>query len=245
MKTPYKYVPVISSIYRSVRQQFRAIKYRGTGVACPICEQEFSSWIDNKPTGTCPGCGSAPRQRLLWLFLKSNTSIFEEPQRLLHFAPEACLQGRFTSLPHLKYTTVDRSAPGVDVYADITNLPFQEGSVDAIVCCHVLEHIPDDRAAMAELYRVLAPGGNAYIQVPYSRTKDTDEDPSVTEPAERQKRFGQFDHVRVYGRDLKQRLEAVGFKASEQYYARTMEPSSLPVYGLWVDVIFWCQKPER
>lgn len=223
---------------------FRYVKYRGVGVSCPLCLQQFSSWLAGKNNGTCPWCGSETRTRLLWLFLEKHSPILNEPQRILHFAPEECLRNRFQNLPHIEYTSADISAPGVDIHTDITNLIFDNDSFDMIICSHVLEHIPEDRVAMAELYRVLVPQGTVYIQVPYNSSRETDEDPTVTDPLERQKRFGQFDHVRVYGKDLKARLERVGFQVCEQRYTRTMDSSELLLYGLWDDVIFCCTKPE-
>ena len=88
---------------------------------------------------------------------------------------------------------------------------------DTIICSHVLEHVPADAKAMSELFRVLRPGGVAIIQVPYADDcAETDEDPSVTDPLERERRFGQFDHVRIYGRDFADRLRRAGFVVDEK-----------------------------
>jgi SAM-dependent methyltransferase len=122
-------------------------------------------------------------------------------------------------------------------------LIFQDQSFDVIICSHVLEHIPDDKTAMMELYRVLVSEGVAYIQVPYRRDHETDEDPNITDPKEREKRWGQFDHVRLYGKDLKLRLESVGFLVKENDYAQKLDEESCKKYGLWDDVIFQCTKP--
>jgi SAM-dependent methyltransferase len=94
--------------------------------------------------------------------------------------------------------------------ADARELPFEDDSFDAILCVHVLEHVADDRAALRELRRVLRPRGWAVIQVPILRDK-TIEDPAEQDPAQRLRRFGQDDHVRVYGEDFFDRLSEAGF----------------------------------
>ncbi|MEM7555056.1 MAG: class I SAM-dependent methyltransferase [Cyanobacteria bacterium P01_A01_bin.84] len=242
MKTPYKYAPVISPIYRSLRKAFRRFKYAGEAVTCSVCGNNFSSWLFNHEIGSCPICGSETRHRLLWLFLQKHSEIFHKPYKLLHFAPEECLINKFRELPNLEYTTADISAPKVDVHTDITNLIFDDNSFDAIICSHVLEHIPADIVAMKELFRILVPNGTAYIQVPYRKFQETDEDISITDPMERQRRFGQFDHVRVYGTDLKQRLESVGFEVREEYFFCDLTVEEQQRYGLWDDIIFNCKK---
>lgn len=242
MKTPYQYFPIISPIYRSARQVFRSLFYKGDKVNCPVCGCTFKSWIGNRKFGPCPHCESTHRQRLLWLYLNLDSNSTD---KILHFAPEKGLQTKFKSMPHLEYVTSDISAPEVDVHEDLTDLSFQNNTFDVIICSHVLEHIPDDRAAMAEIYRVLASNGTAYIQVPYNRFQETDECPSITDPLEREKRFGQFDHVRFYGTDFSSRLESIGFQVKE-YYASQLNETKTELwqkYGIWNDVIFCCSKP--
>ena len=242
MNTPYKYLPLISPTYRTIRRGYRRLKYAGDKIKCPLCGNKFSYWVDRSETGSCPGCDSAARHRLLWLFLHKHADILREGGKVLHFAPEKCLQKQFKALSHIDYTTTDISAPGVDVRTDITNLVFPDNTFNAIICCHVLEHIPNDIAAMRELYRVLLPNGTAYIQIPYRSDRQTDEDPNITDPAERKKRFGQFDHVRVYGTDVQERLKKAGFQVSVEYFARELPTEAWKLYGLWDDVIFCCRK---
>jgi len=57
-------------------------------------------------------------------------------------------------------------ALGTAVGGDALALPFPEASFDRVVAAEVLEHVPDDRAAMAELARVLRPGGTMAVTVP-------------------------------------------------------------------------------
>ena len=145
----------------------------------------------------------------MWLFLRDQTSFFTADTKLkvLHIAPEQCFLDIFRKQKNLDYTTSDLESPIADVKADICNLPFNENEFDVIFCNHVLEHITDDTKAMQELYRVLKPGGFGIFQVPQdvSRAK-TFEDDTITNKKERAKIFGQYDHVRVYGRDYFDKL---------------------------------------
>ena len=163
-----------------------------------------------------PSTLSLERHRLLWLYLNKETDFFTAPKKVLHFAPEQAFYKRFRNQKNLVYTTTDLFSPLADVKADICNLPFEDNSYDVILCNHVLEHIPDDKKAMQELYRVLKPGGMGIFQIPQDLSLDkTYEDFTITNPEERAKHFGQYDHVRVYGKDYFDRLRAVGFKVEE------------------------------
>ena len=102
----------------------------------------------------------------LWLYLKNETEFFSKKLKVLHFAPEQAFYKRFRNLSNLDYTTTDLNSPLADVKADICDLPFKNESFDFILCNHVLEHIPDDKKAMQELYRILKPGGTAILQIP-------------------------------------------------------------------------------
>lgn len=164
----------------------------------------------------CPVCESSDRIRLLYLFLKNRTNIFTGRIRLLHVAPEPSLEFIFKKRENIKYLTADVNPEQVMEQMDITGIRYPENSFDAIICNHVLEHITDDRKAMKELFRVLKPGGWAVLQVPFSKILDkTFEDPSVTTPEDRERIFGQSDHVRIYGKDYSERLRQSGFKVEE------------------------------
>ena len=100
------------------------------------------------------------------------------------------------------------------VYCDIADVKFPDNTFDLIVCNHVLEHVPRDDLAISELYRVLKPGGVAILQVPISvKLNKTIEEPSMMDPRERERRFGQFDQVRIYGSDYPQRLAAADLRS--------------------------------
>lgn len=181
-----------------------------------------------------PGTLSLERHRLFWLYLKNETSFFSsENLRVLHFAPEQAFLKRFRKLKHLQYTTTDLNSPIADVKADICNLPFEDNAYDFIICNHVLEHIPDDTKAMKELYRVLAPGGTAIIQIPYDKNRDaTFEDNSITDRDERARIFGQYDHVRIYGMDYFKKLATVGFKVSAVDYTASLSETEVAKFRL-------------
>ncbi|HVZ99782.1 MAG TPA: methyltransferase domain-containing protein [Caulobacterales bacterium] len=162
---------------------------------------------------TCPLCGSVDRERLVCLFLRRHPELLEAPKKIMHVAPEAKLEEWLRALSGLDYLSADLTDEHVDVNLDLTAIPFQEASFDAVIANHILEHIPDDALAMREIHRILKPGGWAILQVPISLKRAfTDEDPSVTDPQERERRFGQNDHVRIYtAHDYVARLARAGF----------------------------------
>lgn len=180
-----------------------------------------------------PSTLSLERHRLLWLWLERETDFFTKPRKVLHFAPEQAFYKRFRKSAHLDYTTTDLNSPLADVKADICELPFCENSYDLIFCNHVLEHIPNDRKAMQELYRVLKPGGVAILQIPQDLSRATTfEDDTITDRDERAKIFGQYDHVRIYGQDYFEKLRAVGFKVEEVDYTNQISLNEVDRYRL-------------
>lgn len=180
-----------------------------------------------------PSTLSLERHRLLWLYLKNETDFFTSFKKMLHFAPEQAFYKRFKSMRNLEYLTTDLNSPLADVEADICHLPFFDNEFDVILCNHVLEHIPDDTQAMRELYRVLKPGGMGIFQVPQDLSRQkTFEDDSITNKKERAKIFGQYDHVRIYGRDYFDKLRSIGFKVKEVDYTATLSKEEITKYCL-------------
>ena len=204
---------------RSLPLGIRRLISHGTAFECPVCESRVSRFRDfgNCKNAWCPVCGSMPWHRLAWLFFQNKTSLFDgSPKRLLHIAPEPELAKRVLAVKGLDYLPVDLDPrrPYVKERMDITEIEYPDHSFDGILCSHVLEHVPDDRKAMREFQRVLKPGGWALIMVPL-QLNPTVEDPTCTDPRERERRFGQFDHVRIYGPDLADRLSEAGFSVSQ------------------------------
>jgi SAM-dependent methyltransferase len=142
--------------------------------------------------------------------------ILTIPVKLLHVAPEQCFYGRFKKMAHIDYVTADLESPLAEHHFDLHTIPFDQETFDLILCNHVLEHVEDDRRVMGEILRVLKPGGLAILQVPQDPDRDvTYEDPLITGPKEREKHFGQKDHLRLYGRDYSSRLRQAGFNVVE------------------------------
>jgi predicted SAM-dependent methyltransferase len=180
-----------------------------------------------------PSTLSLERHRLLWLFLQQETDFFSAEKKVLHMAPEQCFLSLFRKQKNLDYITADLHSPIADVKADICNLPFEDNSFDVVFCNHVLEHISDDTKAMQELYRVLKPGGMGIFQIPQDLNRAiTFEDDTITDRKERAQLFGQYDHVRVYGRDYFDKLRTIGFRVDEVDYTQTMSSDVVTKYCL-------------
>jgi len=212
---------------KKIRAFIRKYFYLGNKFECPICEKRFRKFhayttycgvpgntlkTEETPNSICPLCISKVRQRFLWQFLKSRTNLFTSNQKLklLHFAPEVSLSNIFHNIHNIEFISADLSTEVAENQMDITSIPVKNELIDCILCCHVLEHVPDDLKAITELFRILKNGGFLVIQVPTYGEK-TFEDPSVKTDEERLRAYGQKDHVRMYGIDLKKRLEDAGF----------------------------------
>lgn len=212
---------------------------------CPCCQRESREFrpfgVKPRPGAKCPTCGSLERHRLLWMFLTSRPHLLDGVRRLLHIAPEPIMAGLFESVPGIHYISADLMADA-DVRLDITALPFEDGSLDAVVCNHVLEHVPDDRAAMREFCRVLSPRGWSILQSPMDpRRAVTFEDFSVQDPAERELIFGQFDHVRIYGRDYFDRLNSAGFHVEAVPFAAQLGSETAARHALRREEVVLCR----
>ena len=217
-----------------------ALILRGNKFTDPIDEKSFSMFLPygygtQRNNVLSPSTLSLERHRLLWLYLQNETDFFtsETKLKVLHFAPEQAFYKRFRNQKNLDYTTTDLFSPLADVKADICNLPFEDNQYDIILCNHVLEHITDDTKAMQELYRVLKPGGMGIFQIPQDLSREvTFSDDSIVDEKERAKIFGQYDHVRVYGRDYFNKLRSIGFKVEEADYTSKISPESVEKYCL-------------
>lgn len=182
------------------------------------------------------------------LYLKHRTNICSARLSLLDIAPHSSLLRIFSALPDLEYLSADLRSELAMIKADICALPFESDRFDVVICMHVLEHVPDDRQGMREVYRVLKPGGWAILQVPIAYHQPTTiEDPTIESPQERERLFGQHDHVRVYGRDYRDRLEGTGFDVELVPYPEELGPGVAERYGLKSkdDRFTWvCTKPR-
>ena len=209
---------------------FITLSLKGNNFTDPIDGKSFRKLLPygygkQRENALSPSTLSLERHRLMWLYLQNETDFFTAKKTVLHMAPEQCFLSLFRKQKNLDYTTADLYSPIADVKADICDLPFEDNSFDVVFCNHVLEHITDDTKAMQELYRVLKPGGMGIFQIPQDLSRATTfEDNSITDKKERAKVFGQYDHVRVYGRDYFDKLRSIGFKVEEIDYTKKIAP---------------------
>lgn len=240
---PRKYLQLISHFFlRSM-----AIFYQGNRVTCPVCENSFRKFLPYgrkaRENALCPNCLTLERHRLIWLFLKKETLFFSAPLKVLHVAPELCFIDRFQSLKNLEYITGDIESPLAKVKMDIHQIPFEDNSFDVVFCNHVLEHVDDDILACSEINRVLKKEGWGIIQSPVYNLEKTIEDKSVTDPSERERLFGQRDHLRKYGRDYAKRLNGSGLTVEENKFIKSLDAETIQRHALaGEEIIFYCKK---
>lgn len=224
---------------------------RGGRFTCPICGRSFRrllpyGYVEQRENALCPSCLSLERHRLLWLWLKRESDFMQRLPRLLHIAPEVCLMRHFKPLykgaPE-RYVTADLESPLARMHFDVEQIPLPDGCFDMVICNHLLEHVADDGRALRELYRILTPGGWGVLLAPidYGRAT-TYEDDSITDPKERERLFGQYDHRRLYGCDYVERLRRGGFEAEEIDYAAMLTREERERYALSTDRLYIVRK---
>jgi SAM-dependent methyltransferase len=233
---------------RPARSALEGVFYAGHGRFCPVCGKSSRRF---KPGGVvprddaqCVHCGSLERHRLVWLFIQKKTNLLDgKSKKMLHVAPELCLEPRFRKHLGVNYLTADLLGPSAMVVMDITDIHYADQSFDVIYCSHVLEHVQDDRRAMREFYRVLKNDGWAILLVPVTSER-TFEDPSIIDPRERFKIFGQTDHVRRYGPDYVDRLREAGFNVEITRVCDLVNDEEATEMGLASDngQIYYCTK---
>lgn len=217
--------------------------YRGSEFECPVCRTQLKRFKPiyksfprklretgfvytlesfetlNLAAYSCPACDASDRERLYALYVRERLALLDTGRRyrFIDFAPSLALSRLLRNIKCLEYRTADYFRPNVDDQVDISNMPlYTDNSVDMFLCSHILEHVPDDRAAMRELFRILKPGGFGIVMVPLIvGVTETHDDPAINTPAERWRYYAQDDHLRLYGtRDLAARLAAAGFAVS-------------------------------
>jgi SAM-dependent methyltransferase len=179
----------------------------------------------------------------MWLFLQKETDFFSKPLKVLHIAPELCFIDRMEALPNLEYVTADIESPLAKVKMDVHHIPFEDNTFDVVFCNHVLEHVDDDILACSEINRVLKPTGWGIIQSPVYDIDHTFEDRTIKDPKERERLFGQRDHVRKYGKDYAKRLSRSGLKANENLFVKSLPKNIIAKHALPEnEVIYYCEK---
>ena len=212
--------------------------FKGTQFTDPIDGKSYSKFLPygygkQRENALSPETLSLERHRQMWLYLQNDTDFFTKNYKVLHIAPEQEFLRKFKKMKNLDYISADLYSPIVDVKADILDLPLENESFDIVFCNHVLEHIEDDRKAMSEMFRVMKKGGWGILQVPMKNSLEKSyEDFSIKDPKERQKHFGQYDHVRWYGMDYFERLNSVGFEVDINFYSRTLSSEERKKYSL-------------
>lgn len=224
-----------------------AVFYKGDKVSCPVCGKSFRKFLPYgrkvRENALCPNCLALERHRLMWLFLHKETLFFSAQLKVLHVAPELCFIDRFESLKNLEYITGDIESPLAKVKMDIHQIPFEDNSFDVVFCNHVMEHVEDDILACREINRVLKQEGWGIIQSPVYDIKKTLENKSVTDPAERERLFGQRDHLRKYGQDYAKRLSKSGLKVEENNFVHSLDAGTKQKYGLAEnEILYYCKK---
>jgi SAM-dependent methyltransferase len=229
----------------------RAVLFLGLRYRCPCCGWRVRAFagqwsiLGTSPAGYCPRCNVKARHRRIWRHLENHAELGRDHRVVLEVAPWPGLARALRRHPGVEHHGVDlRPTPGcADIRGDATALPLRGGSFDLVLCVHVLEHVPNDRAVIAEIYRCLREGGLAIVSVPLGFDGPTDEDPSIRDPDERARRFGERDHVRAYGLDLADRLRDAGFDVT-LYRESELDPAEGRRFGLKGDEnIFHCVKP--
>lgn len=245
---------IYSRLYRFLKKKATVFALKGNNYLCSCCGYKAIAFLPGgnkkRANAICPKCGSKERHRSYWLYLKEKTELFSRRKnmKVLHVAPEFFFFKVLSSQPNLEYHPIDKFEKGYQYPSgtknmDITDIKYPDDYFDAVICVHVLEHVPDDRKALREFLRVLKSGGWALLQSPLNATMDkTFEDFSITDPELRLKHFGQKDHVRIYGNDYPDRLQEAGFTVTRDSYLKHLPHEIVRQSQLSTEEIFFCQK---
>lgn len=221
------------NVFRRMRRKIFGMLHPGNQVYCLYCKKTFGKFMHEgvkspaflkykvagggyKKNVQCPNCFSVDRSRLLYLFFQLRTDVYKKKTSILHISPNKEIARV------LKGDTITQVVGSIEPemyqefnarYLDVQKLDIPDASQDVVICCHVIEHVDNDDEAMREIYRVLKPGGFAVLQVPLALNLDkTIEDKTLATDKERKLKFGQVDHVRLYGLDYLDKLRAAGFR---------------------------------
>jgi len=234
----------VHAFFREINSDPEVYAYVGDEHYCPVCKtglkyfmpasQEYLDKLDEHQLAyplfsfetmnifrySCPKCYSSDRDRLYTLYIEKRLGVQQVNKRLnlLDIAPTPALEAYLRPSPYFNYRSADLYIANVDDKVDITDMNiYEDGKFDVFICSHVLEHVPNDKKALSELYRVLKPGGWGIAMVPICMTiEDTLEDPAIQSEADRWKYYAQDDHVRMYSKQgFVNNLKSAGFKVNE------------------------------
>lgn len=238
-------------------QRLLAFLYKGSKYHCPICGNAYRKMLPGgfenevfkkykiigagrRENAVCPRCFSTDRDRLVFLYFRDFTDVFEKKYTVLHIAPEGSLRAFFLNRTSTNYTAGFKNPQAyrgyyydqVKQHIDITATEFPDNHYDVIICNHVLEHIEDDLKAMREIFRIMKPEGFGILQVPIAmELNHSIEGLPAPTPADRLRLYGQEDHVRIYGLDYFERLQSVGFKVN-QFMLYQHNPEKYKFYAI-------------
>jgi predicted SAM-dependent methyltransferase len=247
----------LQSLAKTVLGRVNRRIYAGSRFACPLCRNGFRRMLPFgdpvRVNAMCPVCRSAERHRFLWLMMERRQLMPRAGDSVLHVAPEWVLHRKLRSLAGIDYVSIDLDPARAMLAMDLTATSFPDDHFNWIICVHVLEHIPEDEKAMREMFRILKPGGVLLVQVPMRDQPATYEDAAVTTPEQRYEKFGQADHVRLYGLDIQKRLQGSGFTVevlepglhctAEEMRRFSLEDRTAKYSSL--SRLYLCQKPSR
>ena len=230
----------VMSIRHKIKKAYHKFKHKGNRHECPVCGFNAKTFMDaglyvRRTNSKCPNCGSLERHRALWIILDRILKGAKSKFKVLHFAPEKCIAMQLSKRSGIEYLTSSYGENDVsDFQFDLQNIESQDGVFDLVICSHVLEHVVEDGLAIAEIYRILKSQGIALIQVPIwpSESHPTYENKSITDPRDRIIHFGQFDHVRIYGLDVVERLKLAGFTVEVIDLEKQLKQDIIEKYAL-------------
>lgn len=204
---------------------------------CPICNtqsQEFGLYgVSNRPDSVCLNCGSTERYRLLYFYLLKETDFFtRKTNTFVDIGPRNSLTNLLKPLGEINDISVDLVFGKARLQADVLNLPLASGIADYLLCYHVLEHVTDYKRALSEIYRVMKPEATAFIQVPIDISRSGILETPTNSPEERLKLFGQEDHLRIFGDNFAEVLDAVEFETKRIKYVENFGQKERELYGL-------------
>ena len=207
---------------------------------CNVCGWTGRTFYPNTGPGyhamgvTCPGCSSLDRHRALLALLVSQTDMFVGDRKVVEVAPMRGFEALLMAQPDLDYVSFDLERHAME-RGDITAMRYGTDSLDYFICFHVLEHIPDAPAALAEMQRVLRPGGTAVLQVPIDWEAAETREYDAPDPRD-------VGHVRQYGRDFGARVGAAGFDVTPVSVTDVLPGAVIERFGLSTEPIFFARK---
>jgi hypothetical protein len=212
--------------------------YRGDRFECPCCGGRFRKLRtqSGRPNARCPRCQSLERHRVEWLYLRDRTDLFDARHELLHFAAEPAFEPKLLAMPNLRYVSADLYPKNEhQVKVDITDMPFEDASFDTCICNHVFGEVPDDRRAMAEIFRVLRAGGTLISQTAWDPALDETVEDAPSASHARVPKGGEQpvgSNIRRYGRDFEDRLAEAGFEVELVRYVEALDGATVERHAL-------------